>query len=496
MNRPLTVTGGLVQRRDGRLARADLLVRNGVIEAVGQLPTMGDADELSATGCVVMPGFVNAHMHSGENFNPGLYENLPLDLWYLHSHQVLRERPPDRDEIYLRTLLGAIRMLRAGTTTVGDFLFEAPAISPATVEPVLAAYRDAGLRVSLILGVSDKPYLQSLPWRGGVVPRAAATEPAPQDAEEILNVAMEVVERWHTPGGMIQIGLGPSAPQRCSERLLRETMRLAEQGDLVWHTHVLETKSQACTGPEWYGHSLVEHLRRLELLGPRTSLVHGVWLSQSDIDLIAASETNVIHCPVSNLRLGDGVNPIPALMRAGVNIGLGTDGRGCDEQMDAVGLARQAALLHKDWGTPYREWITANQALTMAGTAGARCLGLRSQESGLEVGAAADFVLYDLSSLTFTPLNDFHRQLVYGGQPGDLRAVVVDGRLVVDGGRVVSIDESAVLAEARARLSMLVSAGDPSGLPDMESQVAALWQACEDTPLDVHSYLGPLPPAT
>ena len=492
MNRSLMVTGGLVEQ-GGQLVRADLLVRDGVIQALGDVPPMRDAEEISARNCVVVPGLVNAHMHSGENFNPGLYENLPLDLWFLHSHQVLRERPPDRDEIYLRTLLGAIRMLHAGTTAVGDFLFEAPSITPASVEPVLAAYRDVGLRVVLVLGISDKPYLHSLPWPGGLVPKEAGIEPAPPDAEEILSVAMEVIERWHTPGGMVQIGLGPSAPQRCSERLLLETMRLAEEGNLVWHTHVLETKSQACTGLNWYGHSLVEQLHQLGLLGPRTSLVHGVWLAQSDIDLVAETGTNIVHCPVSNLRLGDGVNPIPALVRAAVNVGLGTDGRGCDEQMDVLGLARQSALLHKVWGTPYQEWITAKRALTMAGAGSARCLGLRNQANGLEVGAAADFVLVDLSSLTFTPLNDFHRQLVYGGHPGDLRAVIVDGRIVVDAGGVVSIDEQSILREARDRLSKLVSPIDTSDLPPMESQVATLWQACEDTPLDVHSYLGPLP---
>lgn len=494
MNRLLRVTGGLIEQ-GGQLVRADLLVKDGVITALGRVPELPDAEDLSASNCIVVPGFVNAHMHSGENFNPGLYENVPLDLWFLHSHQVLRERTPDRDEIYIRTLLGAVRMLHAGTTAVGDFLFEAPTITPASVEPVLAAYRDVGLRVVLILGVSDRPYLQSLPWSGDLVPDEAVEEPPAQDAEEILAMVTEVIERWHTPGGMVQVGLGPSAPQRCSERLLLETMRLAKERDLVWHTHVLETRSQACTGPKWYGHSFVEQLHQLELLGSRTSLIHGVWLSQGDVDRVATTGTNVVHCPVSNLRLGDGVSPIPALLKHAINVGLGTDGRGCDEQLDALGLAQQTALLHKVWGTPYQEWITAKQALAMVGPAGASCLGLGGQANGLQVGATADFVLVDLESVTFTPLNDFHRQLVYGGQPGDLRAVVIDGRRVVDAGRVVTIDEAALLREVRDRLSSLSSTSGSAGLAAIESQVAALWRACEEAPLDVHRYLGPLPHA-
>jgi 5-methylthioadenosine/S-adenosylhomocysteine deaminase len=492
MNRLMRVTGGLIER-GGQLVRADLLVEDGVIAALGRVPPIPDAEDLSARDCVVVPGFVNAHAHSGENFNPGLYENLPLDLWFLHSHQVLRDRPADRDEIYIRTLLGAIQMLRAGTTAVGDFLFEAPSISPATVEPVLAAYRDVGLRVVLLMGVSDKPYLESLPWPGGLVPKGFAAEPAPPDTQDILDIANEVIQRWHTPRGMVQVGLGPSAPQRCTERLLLETLRLAEDRDLVWHTHVLETKSQASTGLNWYGKSFVEHLFQLKLLGSRTSLIHGVWLTHADVDLIAATGTSMVHCPVSNLRLGDGVSPIPALVRAGVSVGLGTDGRGCDEQLDVLALARQTALLHKVWGSPYQEWIPGKLALGMASEAGARCLGLSDQVNGLQVGANADFVLVDLSSITFTPLNDFHRQLVYGGRPGDLRAVVIDGRRVVDAGRIVTIDEQSLLREVRDRFSSPKSTKGSSGLGEIESQVAALWRDCEDAPLNVHSYIGPLP---
>jgi cytosine/adenosine deaminase-related metal-dependent hydrolase len=488
----LLIRGGTIS--DGAaLKRADVLVENGRITAIGHVQAPDGVDVLDASGCAIVPGFVNAHAHSGENLNPGLFENLPLDLWFVHSHQVTKTDAPSQEEIYLRTLLGAAQMLRTGTTTVGDFLYEAPKITPETLEPVVRAYRDIGLRLTLILGLADLPYLESLPW-----PDAAAAgiegEAAAPDTAEIMDLVRHAVRKYHDPAGPVRIGLGPSAPQRCSPQLLDETMGIAREFDLVWHTHVLETKSQACTAQDRFGRSFVHYLNDRQLLGPRTSVVHTVWLDASDMDVLQSTGTNVIHCPVSNLRLGDGVSPVPALRRRQVNVGLGTDGRGCDERLDMLELARLTATLHKVWGEDFTEWPTAESALVMATESGARCLGHEAQVGSLAAGAWADLLLVDLSSLSFLPLRNFPRQLVYGADAGDLRAVIVGGRVVVDRGRIVTIDEGAL----RREIGLLTSGGGGGEDPDpaevaMRTRVGDLWRACERRQLPIRSYLGPLP---
>ena len=489
----LLIKGGRLRRR-GRLERADLLVRDGRMESIEPRLEAEGAPILDANGCVILPGFVNAHYHSGESFNPGLYENLPLDLWYLRSHEVLRETVPEPEEIYQRTLLGAVLMLRAGTVAVGDFLFEAPRITVESVEPVMRAYRDCGLRVVLLLGVSDLPYLETLPWPGGRPPAGLLPEPPPPTVPEIMAMAEEVVRRWHDPGGLVEIGMGPSAPQRCSQELLDATMGLAREHGLVWHTHVQETRSQACTGLDRYGHSLIEWLRRRDLLGPLTSLVHTVWLSHSDVEAMASTGTSSLHCPASNLRLGDGVAPIPALLRAGVNVGLGTDGRGCDERLDVLELARLTALLHKVWKQDPADWPTAEQALRMATAGGSRSLNHRDGEGDLQPGAPADLVMVDATSATFQPFHDFDRQLVYGAHAGDLRAVVVAGRVVARDGRVTTVNEETLLRSVAERhAAAAAKAPAPAGIVEMQRQVAELWRLCEARALPVHAQLGPLP---
>ncbi|MGH2868785.1 MAG: amidohydrolase family protein, partial [Solirubrobacteraceae bacterium] len=166
MGENLVIKHGRVLTSDGCLHVCDVLIENGTIVKVDQQLDLWGAEQIDATGMVLAPGLINAHMHSGENFNPGLYENLPLDVWFVRSHQVTRSQPPCREAIYLRTLLGAALMLRSGTTTAVDFLYEAPAITLDTLEPVVQAYRDAGLRATILLGVADLPFARSLPLNG------------------------------------------------------------------------------------------------------------------------------------------------------------------------------------------------------------------------------------------------------------------------------------------------------------------------------------------
>jgi cytosine/adenosine deaminase-related metal-dependent hydrolase len=486
----LVVRGGEVIEAGAPPRRADVLVRDGVIAAVGEVETPDGARELDARGDYVVPGLINAHYHSNENFNPGLYENLPLDLWFVHSHQVTRTAPPPPDVIYARTMLGAMQMLRTGTTAVVDFVFEAPEISVATLEPIVRAYRDAGLRATVLLGVADKPFSESLPLEESE--RASwSDEASPPTVERILDVGREAIDRWHEPDGLIGIGFGPSAPQRCSERLFVETLELARSRSLAWQTHVLETKTQAWTARSWHdGRSFVEVLDEREMLGDHASLVHTVWLTDRDIEALARTRTTAVHCPFSNLRIGDGIARVPAMRRAGVRIGLGTDGRGCDETLDMLELTRVTALLHKPKGEHHSRWPTADDALSMVTREGSICTGHGDRLGRIEPGAHGDLLVVRGDGIAFTPVHDPARQLVYGGASRDLRAVVVAGEVTVQDGRLTRVDEREMLARARdaaaAEMPYLTGGG---GAAKLEAIVEGMHRRAESQALDVHAYI-------
>jgi 5-methylthioadenosine/S-adenosylhomocysteine deaminase len=482
----LLIAGGDVLGPSG-LARADVLVANGVIAQVGEIeePPSG-TPVLDAAGTIVMPGLVNAHMHSGENFNPGLYENLPLDLWFVRSHQVTRMEPMSADAIYTRTLLGAVQMLRSGTTTAVDFLYEAPEITLDTLEPVVRAYRDVGLRATVLLGVADLHFADSLPL--GAAGGVARLEAAPPSLEAVMELGEAAADRFHQPGGLIGIGFGPSAPQRCSPELLEGTLELARRRGLAWQTHVLETKTQAMTALEWHGKSFIELMHERELLGPDSTLVHTVWLTDRDIELMRAAGSTAVHCLFSNMRLGDGIARLPALRRAGVRVALGTDGRGCVETLDMLELTRATALTHKARGDHYADWPNAADALTMATRGASHCAGHGENLGRIEAGAHADMVLLRRDTPTFTPLHDPVRQVVFGATSSDVRTVIVGGRVVVDNGQVVGIDVPALLRRAAeyAAEELAPPGGDPA---PVEDAVRKVYERAQDASVGVHAFI-------
>jgi cytosine/adenosine deaminase-related metal-dependent hydrolase len=488
MGDTIVIKQGRFLALDGRLHVGDIRIERGTITTVDDGVDCAGAEVLDAAGMVVVPGLINAHMHSGENFNPGLYENLPLDVWFVRSHQVTRSEPPSREAIYVRTLLGAALMLRSGTTTAVDFLYEAPAITLDTLEPVVQAYRDAGLRATILLGVADLPFAQSLPLDGDAA-TAAAQEAAPPSLRSILELAEAAIERWDEPDGLIRIGLGPSAPQRCSPELLRATVELARSRGIPWQTHVLETKTQAVSCRDWHGETFVELLRRRELLGPETTLVHTVWLADRDIQLMADSGCTAVHCLLSNLRLGDGFARVPALQQAGVPLALGTDGRGCDETLDMFELAKMTALVHKARGGDYRSWPTAADALRMATIGGSPVAGHGQRLGRIAPGARGDLVLLRRDSLTFTPMNEPVRQLVYGAASRDIDTVIVDGRVVVRSGKLVGVDSEWLLESVRTHMHEALSGTASPQSQRLERVVAEMYARIEERELELDAYL-------
>jgi 5-methylthioadenosine/S-adenosylhomocysteine deaminase len=488
MGESIVIKHGRVLDADGRLQVADVLIERGTIVGVGARLDCWGAEQIDATGMIVLPGLINAHMHSGENFNPGLYENLPLDVWFVRSHQVTRAEPPPREAIYVRTLLGAALMLRSGTTTAVDFLYEAPAITLDTLEPVVQAYRDAGLRATILLGVADMPFAQSLPLDGEAA-SAAAEEAPPPSWRSIMELADAAVSRWDEPEGLIRIGLGPSAPQRCSPQLLRATVEMARERGVPWQTHVLETKTQAVTCRDWHGESFIELMRGQELLGPETTLVHTVWLSDRDIEVMAASRCAAVHCLLSNLRLGDGFARLPALKQAGVRLALGTDGRGCDETLDMFELAKMTALVHKVRGGDYRSWPTAADAFGMATAGGSAVAGHRERLGRIEPGARGDLVLLRRDSLAFSPVNDPIRQLVYGAPSRDVDTVVVDGRVVLRGGELVCIDVDWLLDSVRTHMHEALAGTASPESRRLEGVVSEMYARIDRRELELDAYL-------
>jgi guanine deaminase len=459
MSRPaaLTLAGGrlIVERGGGAHATSepvDVRIRDGRIEAVvpHAPPSPAAPGALDVTGMLVVPGLVNGHTHSHETFHKGRYENLPLELW---MHYV---RPPfptpalDAETVYLRTMVSAIETLRGGATTVVDDVNQFPDLRADHIEAVFRAYEDLGLRALVSVSLFDRPFFRAVPFIEEEMPPALLAElaaaPGP-DPRRLLDLAADLIRRRHPHRQRVGFIVAPSAPQRCTDRFLADLLGLARQERVPAITHVHETRLQAVSGQLFYGKSMVAHLDDLGGLGPLLSLIHGVWLRPDDVARLARAGATIQHNPVSNLRLASGLGPVRALLDGGVNVSLGSDGCGSCTAARMLDVVGAAAMLHTLRGE-MRDWVGAGEAWAMATVNGARALGFEDL-GRVAAGQRADLVCYRLDGVGFTPLNDPLRQLVCGERGQSIDTVVVDGRAVMRGGRIVTVDEPALLTAAR-----------------------------------------------
>ncbi len=431
----------------------DVLIENGKISAIGKnLATAPDAVVFDGKDRLVMPGLINAHTHSSETFFRGRYEGMPLEIWLLYAYPLLMGPVVNERLLYLRSLLLAMESLRNGVTTICDDFFDPPAHDLSRLATVFKAYDDAGIRANVSSAAMNIHTLDALPYAREVMPRHLQDKldfGLPMSADAYVDYCRSAFTSLHGQADRINFMIAPSAPQRCTPDLLQACHALAVEMGVPLHTHVLETKTQAVTGHEFYGKSLIAYMHDLGILSRNTTIAHSVWVSAQDIELMGAMKCSVAHNAISNQKLGAGIAPIRQLKNAGVSIGLGTDGVSSNDTARIFDVMRVAGLIHSVSGPDYAQWINADEILTMATIGGARSAMLEDVTGSLEIGKAADLIVIDLTTFSFTPLNDIAKHLVYSENGSSIETVMVGGEIIVHQGRMRSIDEATILAEIR-----------------------------------------------
>ncbi|SIT01652.1 5-methylthioadenosine/S-adenosylhomocysteine deaminase [Roseivivax lentus] len=438
---------------DGMTATTELLVQGGSIAATAPQAVPDNARVIEGNGDLLMPGLINAHFHSSVNHMKGRLPCLPLELFMLYESPALDTLRPTPRQAYLRTMLGCIEMLRAGTTAVMDDCFFVPEPTPEIIDAVAQAYTDSGIRATLALDEPELSELEKLPFLEEIAPEAlqAGLGRRPRlSAQDLLGLYDHLIGKWHgTEDGRIGAAVSCSAPQRVSPEYFAAIDALSAKHDLPVFAHMLETRLQRVLGQEKFGgRSLVRYTSDLGLLSDRMQVIHAIWVDADDLDLIAEAGANIAHNPISNLRLGSGVMPLREMLERGITVSLGVDEAIADDAVNMWSVMKTAGMIHTLSGDDPDLWPTAREVLraaTVGGGAAMRRPGLGT----LEVGAPADLILVDLSSLAFLPLNDLVRQLVHVETGTSVRLTMVAGRVVADNGHVTSVDEAALLDEAR-----------------------------------------------
>lgn len=440
---------------EGATARCDLLTEAGRIAAIGpRLDPPEGAEIVEGRGGLLMPGLVNAHFHSSVNHMKGRLPCLPLELFMLYESPALEALRPTPREVYLRTMLGCIEMLRTGTTAVGDDCFLVPEPTPETIDAVCQAYADSGLRATVALDEPELAETEKLPFLAEVAPpalRKGLSRRPRLGRDGLLALYQHLIGRWHgAEGGRIRAAVSCSAPQRVTPDYFAALDALSRRHDLPFFAHMLETRVQRALGHARFGgRSLVRYTDDLGLLSDRMLVIHAIWVDGGDLDLIAEAGATIAHNPNSNLRLGSGVMPFRAMRDRGIPVCLGIDEAIADDAVNMWSVMKTAGMIHTLSGDDWRRWPSAREILdaaTVAGGAALRVEGLGT----LAPGAPADLALVDLSTLAFLPLHDLPRQLVHVELGGSVRLTMVAGRVVYRDGRIETVDEAALLEEARA----------------------------------------------
>ncbi len=423
----LEITGGRILHPDLTVSEGDVLVdqETGRIIDVG---TTSDGDaQLDATGCLVIPGLVNAHCHVSMTLLRGYADDKPLNAWLQEDIWPI-EAVLDPEDIRAGARLGCVEMIKNGITSFGDMYFHVPDIA--------AAVEEAGLRARL---------------GHGIVTTGKDSADARADFEEGFAVARELDGQ---ADGRITTAVMPHSLTTVDPDLLEEYVPRARDADIPLHYHANETESDVGQIVDEHGVRPLEFAAELGMLAAGDFIAHCVHVDETELQLLADHEVVVVHCPASNMKLASGIAPVQSMLAQDVTVAVGTDGAATNNDLDLFDEMRDASMVGKLAAAD----ATAVDAATIvrAGTSGgATALGLDAGR--IEPGAAADLAVVDLEAPHLTPVHDVVSHLAYAVRGSDIRHTVVDGDVLLHDREVIPLDEGAVRREAERHAQAAIS---------------------------------------
>ena len=433
----LLVRAGLLYTGTREIQNGWVLARDGLIVEVGSGPPPKSDEVVDEPNCIAMPGLVNAHDHMYQWATRGYVPDGALFEWLRELYPVWARIDAETVRVAARAAMA--RLLLTGCTLSTDHHYVFPHGAPGIFQALVESARELGLRFhpcrgSMSLGESS----------GGLPPDSVVEK---EDA--ILTHTEAMIARFHDPkpGSMCRVVVAPCSPFSVTPELMRDSAALARKHGVRLHTHLAETLDEERFCAEKFGCRPLELMEDVEWTGSDVWYAHGIHLGDNEIERIAETGTGIAHCPSSNMRLGAGVCRVQDLLHAGARVGLGVDGAASNEDANLATEAHQAMLLARVHATSPRA-LDAREALRLAARGGAECLG-RDDCGMLEPGMCADIACFRVDDLAHAGIKDLVAAMVLA-PPARAQSVLVNGRVVVRGGRLLTADEDEVAREVAA----------------------------------------------
>ncbi len=403
---------------------SSVLIKDDLIAEIGDNITEKADKVIDGEGKILMPGLINTHTHLSMTLFRGLADDLSLDTW-LNDYIWPVEAHLNGYYCYIGALLGAVELIKSGTTTFSDMYFY--------MEDVARAVDESGLRAVLSYGMID--FADEEKRRAEIA--------ANVDLFKNCNNAAE---------GRIKVFFGPHAPYTASKELLDEVRDLASKFNTGIHIHVAETQKEVEDILEQTGKRPFEYLDDIGFLGPNVVAAHAVWLSEEEIDIIMDREVKISHNPCSNMKLASGISPVANMLSHDICVSIGTDGASSNNNLDLIEEMKTASLLQKV-ATLDPKVLTSEKTVAMATINGARTLGLENEIGSIEVGKKADLILIDTDEANMTPDSScISSNVVYAAKGSNVDTTICNGKILMENRKLTTLDEEEIYKKARAAI--------------------------------------------
>ncbi|WP_295593592.1 amidohydrolase family protein [uncultured Methanobrevibacter sp.] len=409
-------------------AKKDLLIKDDLIYKIDEEIVQDNVDKvIDAKDKILLPGFVNTHTHLSMVLFRGLADDLSLDEW-LNDNIWPMEANLNEYYCYIGALLGAVELIKSGTTTFSDMYFY--------MEDVAKAVEESGIRAVLSYGMID----------------FGDEEKRKAEIEKNMNLFKNC---HNTADGRIKVFFGPHSPYTASEELLKEVRKLADENNIKIHIHVSETQKEIDDVSAEKGLRPFEYLDSIGFLGPDVLCAHCVWLSDEEIEIIKKHDVKISHNPCSNMKLASGIAPVKKLLDNDICVAIGTDGASSNNNLDIIEELKTASLLQKV-STLDPEALNSDEALAMGTIEGAKALGLDDEIGTIEVGKKADLILIDTNNANMIPdSSKLSSNVIYAANGFNVDTTICNGQILMENRQLTTLDEQDIYKKAKEAIDEL-----------------------------------------
>ena len=415
----------------------DILIEGDRIVAIGNRLDQKADKIIDASGRIVIPGFVQTHIHLCQTLFRGKADDLALMDWLRNRIWPL-EAAHDEESIYYSAMLGIGELIQSGTTTIVDME------TVHHTDYAMQAIATGGIRA-----ISGKVMMD----KGTSVPKRLQ-----ENTAKSIQKSVDLLEKWHSyDDGRIQYAFSPRFVVSCTEQLLKEVKTLSDIYGVHVHTHASENLDEIAIVERETGMRNIVYLDYLGLANSRLILAHCIWLDEKEKKIIKDRKVNVTHCPGSNLKLGSGIAEIPQLLADNISVSIGSDGAPCNNNLDMFNEMRLTALIQKPIHGPTS--MDAHQVFRMATIGGARALGMADQIGSIEIGKKADLAILNLNDFHVYPSFDVDTisRIVYSATRADVETTIINGKIVMENRVLKTVDKQNVLNEANRAIKRLLN---------------------------------------